>query len=488
MLGRAGGLCQWKMPVGGLRARNSGEGTGKIRRRGHQKDLTGNLIEVVYFWNLPSWPRSLQDSPMRLPPRSLRYFPVRTAKLAISGLAILLGVMPARAQAEQLICTPAAVRFGTIVVGKSETVPMALTNTGSTAVTISEINSPVAAFTVTHSKLPITVPAGQSVDFNVTFAPRATGWVGQSISVVSSAHNRMVFIGTGGFGVTSESLKASPSTLAFGNVPVGTSATLPVTLINSGTTEIRLAQAQSTGTGFTLGGPALPVWLAPKKSVTFKMTFAPQATGTVSGTLSTPNGGLTVPLTGTGTGITKKGQLTITPAALNFGDVTVGTTQTQQIGVSASGASVTISSNASSNSQFVLDGASFPLTIPAGKSVSYNVSFSPRSSGTASGKLSFASNASTSTTLESVTGIGTTTQYSVHLSWNPSKSVVVGYNVYRATGSSGSYSKINSTVDPSTAYTDSTVASDQTYYYAATSVNSSGQESAYSTATKAVIP
>jgi fibronectin type 3 domain-containing protein len=36
-------------------------------------------------------------------------------------------------------------------------------------------------------------------------------------------------------------------------------------------------------------------------------------------------------------------------------------------------------------------------------------------------------------------------------------------------------------VNPSTAYTDSTVISGQTYYYAATSVNSSGQESALST-------
>jgi fibronectin type 3 domain-containing protein len=36
-------------------------------------------------------------------------------------------------------------------------------------------------------------------------------------------------------------------------------------------------------------------------------------------------------------------------------------------------------------------------------------------------------------------------------------------------------------VNPNTAYTDSTVVSGQTYYYAATSVNSSGQESALST-------
>ena len=43
------------------------------------------------------------------------------------------------------------------------------------------------------------------------------------------------------------------------------------------------------------------------------------------------------------------------------------------------------------------------------------------------------------------------------------------------------YSKVNSALQPSTTYTDNTVVSGQTYYYAATSVNSAGQESARST-------
>jgi fibronectin type 3 domain-containing protein len=57
----------------------------------------------------------------------------------------------------------------------------------------------------------------------------------------------------------------------------------------------------------------------------------------------------------------------------------------------------------------------------------------------------------------------------------------MGYNVYRSTAANGKYSKINSTVNPNTAYVDSTVVSGQTYYYAATSVSSAGQESALST-------
>ncbi|MGB8862537.1 MAG: hypothetical protein WCC71_00480, partial [Candidatus Sulfotelmatobacter sp.] len=65
-------------------------------------------------------------------------------------------------------------------------------------------------------------------------------------------------------------------------------------------------------------------------------------------------------------------------------------------------------------------------------------------------------------------------------SWNPS-SDVTGYNLYRSTAANGKFLKINSSVNPNTAYTDTTVVSGQTYYYAATSVSSSGQESSLST-------
>jgi hypothetical protein len=180
----------------------------------------------------------------------------------------------------------------------------------------------------------------------------------------------------------------------------------------------------------------------------------------------------------TGTGSNAAGVLALVPAPLNFGNVAVGTTATQTITLSATGASVTVNSASSGNSQFVLDGAYFPFTIPAGQSQSFNVAFTPKSSGELSSSLTFASNASNSSDVETVSGTGTVTSYSVSLSWN-SDSQATGYNVYRSTSSNGNYSKINSTLDPTTAYTDSTVSSG-TYYYAATAVNSEGKESARS--------
>ena len=43
-------------------------------------------------------------------------------------------------------------------------------------------------------------------------------------------------------------------------------------------------------------------------------------------------------------------------------------------------------------------------------------------------------------------------------------------------------------MNPDTDYSDATVASGATYYYATTAVNSSGQESVYSNKVKAVVP
>jgi fibronectin type 3 domain-containing protein len=59
--------------------------------------------------------------------------------------------------------------------------------------------------------------------------------------------------------------------------------------------------------------------------------------------------------------------------------------------------------------------------------------------------------------------------------------------VYRG-AAAGNYSRINTTLDPITSYTDGTVVSGATYYYAATAVNSKGEESGYSSPLKVVVP
>lgn len=83
---------------------------------------------------------------------------------------------------------------------------------------------------------------------------------------------------------------------------------------------------------------------------------------------------------------------------------------------------------------------------------------------------------------------GTGVPHSATLSWSESGSQVAGYNVYRSTASGGPYSMINSSLVVPTNYSDGTVLSETTYYYAVTAVGTDGLESAYSNQTTVAIP
>jgi hypothetical protein len=76
------------------------------------------------------------------------------------------------------------------------------------------------------------------------------------------------------------------------------------------------------------------------------------------------------------------------------------------------------------------------------------------------------------------------------LNWVASTSSnVAGYNVYRSTTSGGTFTKLNASLLILTTFTDGTSQPGQTYYYAVTAVDTSGNESAYSSPpVQALIP
>jgi len=277
--------------------------------------------------------------------------------------------------------------------------------------------------------------------------------------------------------------------LAFGSVQVGGNTSLSETLTNTGGSSVTITQANVTGAVFSITGLTLPVTLTTNQSVTFTATFKPTSAGAASGSLSVvsnaSNSPLSIAFSGTGTAA---GTLAVTPTSLSFGSVTDGSSSALSGTLTASGASVTVSSASLNNSEFVLSGISLPATLTAGQSATFTVTFTPQASGATSASLSFASNASNSPTVQTMTGTGTAaTQHTVDLSWTASADAV-SYNIYRGTVSGGPYTMINTSADSTTAYTDSTVVSGQTYYYVATAVNSESEESGYSNQATAVIP
>ena len=299
-------------------------------------------------------------------------------------------------------------------------------------------------------------------------------------------------LASGGSGSNGGStLAASSSTLSFGNVQKSKSSNLAETLTNTGGSAVTISTANVSGTGFAASGLSLPMTLSPKQSATFTMTFAPAATGSSSGVLavvsSADNSPLNIALSGTGTA---QGQLSVTPTSLSFGNVVVGASGSLNGTLGASGSSVTISAASINSKEFALSGISVPTTLSAGQTASFAVTFKPAASGTASGTLSFSSDAGNSPTTQALTGNGVVAaSHRVDLSWDASTSAgVVGYNVYRGGVSGGPYSKINSALEAATTFTDNSVTAGRTYYYVTTAIDGSGNESGYSNQTQAVIP
>jgi hypothetical protein len=184
------------------------------------------------------------------------------------------------------------------------------------------------------------------------------------------------------------------------------------------------------------------------------------------------------------------GTLAVSPSSLNFGNVAVGGSSSLTASLSASKADVTVSSAAWNGSGYSVSGITFPVTITAGQSAPYTVTFSPPASGTSPGNISFRSNASDASLQQSLSGSGAqgSSGHTVALSWNSSTSSVVGYNLYRGIQSGGPYSLVNPLLLPSTSYTDASVQSGTTYYYVSTAVDASNGESAYSNEATASVP
>jgi Abnormal spindle-like microcephaly-assoc'd, ASPM-SPD-2-Hydin len=409
------------------------------------------------------------------------------AAIPLMALAMLL-LMPLRvlASAPEMSFSPTFLRFAGVLVGQTETLVVVATNNGQSNVTVSGVRTTNSKFKVSTLNLPQVLAAGESLPISVTFTPTAKGEVGGSIILSSNASNRVLYLAMAAGGATSQAVTASPRNLSFGNVEVGASSTLTTVLTNTGPKKVIVAGLQTVGTGFSVSGATFPLTLPAGKELTLDVTFKPQGLGPVGGSSLVFGPNLDIAFTGTGIGVSKP-ELAITPATLNFGEVAVGTTQKRTVELSASGGSVIISAVSSSSSQFAVLDTPLPLTVSVGKDVAVNVTFTPQASGNPTATLSFASDAVDSPTRSALIGTGTTAF--VSLSWVASTSAeVMGYNIYRKTSSTGSYSRINSKLDPNTNYTDATVVHGTTYYYATTAVNSQGKESEYSSGVEVVVP
>src|SRR2546426_4132824 len=144
-------------------------------------------------------------------------------------------------------------------------------------------------------------------------------------SITSNAPGSPLTLALSGTGVAATFLLgASPTSLSFGNVNVGGSSGLPVTLTNSGNSTVTISGVTVTGAGFSASGVSANTILTPSQRAEEHTSVVPSPSNIVSrlvlDTSNATNSPAAISLAGAGV----QGQLTPNPASVGFGSVLVG--------------------------------------------------------------------------------------------------------------------------------------------------------------------
>ncbi len=392
----------------------------------------------------------------------------------------------------------------------------------SAAVTLT-VNAAAVGPTITTQPANQTVTAGQTASFTVVAggtAPLSYQWQKNGASIagattasyttpvtttVDSGSTFRVVVSNAAGTVTSAAatltvsatpapaIQLSSSSINFGNAVIGSSLSQALIITNSGTATLTITQIMESGAAFSVSGYSLPLNVGAGLQTMITVTFLPTSAGPASGNISISSNAPTSPtsVSLSGTGIAGTFTLGISPTNLSFGNVTTGTSSaTQNVTIANTGNSnVAISQINLSGAGYSMTGGSAPVTLSPSQTITLVVQFRPTTAGAASGSITIVSNASGSPASVTLSGTGIApVQHSAALTWNASTSTVAGYNVYRSTVSGTLYTKINSSLITTLNYTDSTVQSGTTYFYVATAVDASGNESVQSNEVSAPIP
>lgn len=318
---------------------------------------------------------------------------------------------------------------------------------GGTSVTITGSGFTHSASVVFGGAAAPSVTYISSTELQAITPAHASGTV--SVAVTENPHGQTAIL-SGGF-TYSDSINVSSVSPTSGPTGGGTVVTIKGTGFQSGAI-VKFGSAQSTA-----------VMVASSTEVD---AMSPAETsGTVAITVTDPNSqSSSLP-----SAFTYTSGPSVSSISPTSGPVTGGTVVTILGNGFESGATVTIGTTAATSVTFV---SSTEIQADSPNSTAGTFSVAVTNPDSQTGTLSSAF----------------TFFHTVSLSWKASSSTVAGYNIYRSSTSGGPYTRINSTLDNGTTFTDNNVQAGQTYFYVATAVNSSNTESGYSNQAEAIVP
>ncbi len=306
-----------------------------------------------------------------------------------------------------LTVSTTTIAFGNVNIGQTAIQSVTLSSTGTAPVTVSSISVAGSLFSATGVSTPLTLNPGQTAKLTASFSPLAANpwnYTGLITIASNSSTNPSLAISMSGAGIAmTPTLIVSATTIAFGNVNVGQTATQSVTLSSTGTAPVTISSISVAGSLFGATGVSTPLTLNPGQTAKLTASFGPLVanpwnyTGLITITSnSSTNPSLTISMSGAGIATTPT--LIVSATTIAFGNVNVGQTATQSVTLSSTGtAPVTISSISVAGSLFGATGVSTPLTLNPGQTATLTASFSPLVANpwNYTGLITIASNSST---------------------------------------------------------------------------------------------
>ena len=338
--------------------------------------------------------------------------------------------------------SPSSIGFGSVPVGSTAPQTVTLTNVGNDPLLITNIavggTNSAQFLPVGDDTCPIGIATGvapgSSCTFQVSFAPQTTGAFSAEIDITDNSGNiagNVQTIPLSGTGVPAAPLaNVSPSAVTFGTQAVGTtSGNQTVTVQNQGSAPLNLSGIAIVGGGaanfgiVAAGSTPCPTGggsVAAGASCTVAVYFAPASSGAQSANLSISDNASGSPQMVTLSGTGASPGIALSPASLNFGAQSVGTTSAAQ--------SITLSNTGSGTlgvSGITLTGANSsdfaqtnncPASLGAAASCMVSVKFAPTAAGSRAAAISVADNAPASPQTAALTGSGTVADVSLSAS------------------------------------------------------------------------
>lgn len=198
---------------------------------------------------------------------------------------------------------PASVSFGSVPVGSSRDTTITISNTGNDQLQITGFTANDARFTMTS---PIAnIAAGGTGSFTLRFAPDATGPISGVFTVTSNAVGSPHSIAVDGIGVSDPTISVDPTELDFGDVELGKSKDLKLTIANSGSMTLSVSAITSDNADFIPQQTAFEVPGGSSFEATIR--FTPSVLGTIVAALDIVSNAASSPhmvvLRGTGTDV-----------------------------------------------------------------------------------------------------------------------------------------------------------------------------------------